>query len=192
MALDNNEEKVLFRSQAGSGAFRCIEPMREAFVGAWMAYDERYRGLTNQELFEKQVFIQALFESRMASLQRYVAFLVMFHAMGKRVADFWPRISCGLLGYDMSHTHSIMRIATTASPVSGMDVREKTLEFAQASADAWAKRILQDFAAFWYCFGKGASIRGRKSSPGRTDAMLKIIYAHRVIINIRTTSSPAH
>lgn len=39
--------------------------------------------------------------------------------------SFFPKISFGLLGYRMDRTHSIMRIATTASPVSGADVREK-------------------------------------------------------------------
>jgi hypothetical protein len=31
-------------------------------------------------------------------------------------------VSLGFLNYDMSRTHSIMRIATTASPVSGAEV----------------------------------------------------------------------
>eukprot|EP00957_Ditylum_brightwellii_P203244 15333864-Ditylum_brightwellii.AAC.1 len=49
----------------------------------------------------------------------------MFHQMGMRVQSFFPRISFGLLGYRMDRTHSIMRIATTASPVSGSEVRER-------------------------------------------------------------------
>ena len=36
--------------------------------------------------------------------------------------DWWPMVSFGYLKYDMSRTHSIMRIATTASPVSGAEV----------------------------------------------------------------------
>jgi hypothetical protein len=32
-------------------------------------------------------------------------------------------VSLGALTYDMSRTHSIMRIATTASPVSGAEVK---------------------------------------------------------------------
>ena len=39
--------------------------------------------------------------------------------MAKSVQDFWSKVSFGLLGYDMSRSQSIMRIATTASPVSG-------------------------------------------------------------------------
>jgi hypothetical protein len=31
-------------------------------------------------------------------------------------------VSLGYLNYDMSRTHSIMRIATTASPISGAEV----------------------------------------------------------------------
>ena len=46
------------------------------------------------------------------------------------------RVSGGLLGYDMSRTHSIMRIATTASPVSGAEVcaRSKAIAIAVRKA----------------------------------------------------------
>ena len=67
-----------------------------------------------------------LYESRFASLQRFIGFAVALHAMGKAVQDFWPRVSLGLLRYDMSRSQSMMRIASTASPVSGMEVRERT------------------------------------------------------------------
>ena len=92
---------------------------------------------------EQQILVQALYESRFASMQRLVAFFVMFHEMGKTVQDFWPFVSFGLLGYDMSRSQSIMRIATTASPVSGMEVRLRTLELQKAIQNAWAARILQ-------------------------------------------------
>ena len=61
-------------------------------------------------------------------MQRLVSFFVMFHEMGKRCQDFWSNVSFGMLGYDMSRTQSIMRIATTASPVSGMEVRLRVIE----------------------------------------------------------------
>eukprot|EP00959_Pyramimonas_sp_CCMP1952_P348005 7289400-Pyramimonas_sp.AAC.1 len=48
--------------------------------------------------------------------------------MGRKVQRFWPRVSFGLLHYDMDRTQSIMRVATTASPVSGMDLRDKMLK----------------------------------------------------------------
>lgn len=75
-----------------------------------------------------QHFSMELYESRIASLQRFVAMTVMFHQIGFRVQRFFPKISYGLLGYRMDRTHSIMRIATTASPVSGADVRERVEE----------------------------------------------------------------
>lgn len=77
---------------------------------------------------QSQHLAMELYESRIASMQRFVAMTIMFHQMGMRVQRFFPRISCGLLGYRMDRTHSIMRIATTASPVSGADVREKMEE----------------------------------------------------------------
>jgi len=76
-------------------------------------------------LARDQHLIQELYETRIASLQRFVAMTVMFHHMGRRVENFFSNISFGLLGYRMDRTHSIMRIATTASPVSGADVRHR-------------------------------------------------------------------
>lgn len=78
-------------------------------------------------LARNQHFSQELYETRIASLQRFVAMVVMFHQMGKRVQEFFVHISFGLLGYRMDRTHSIMRIATTASPISGADVRQRML-----------------------------------------------------------------
>jgi hypothetical protein len=72
-----------------------------------------------------QEFAMQLYESRIASLQRFVSMIVMFHQMGKRVQTFFQRYSFGMLGYRMDRTHSIMRIATTASPVSGADVKHQ-------------------------------------------------------------------
>jgi hypothetical protein len=46
-----------------------------------------------------QHFSQELYETRIASLQRYVAMTVMFHQMGKRVQEFFAKISFGLLGH---------------------------------------------------------------------------------------------
>merc|ERR1712153_111284 len=77
---------------------------------------------------QSQHFSMELYESRIASLQRFVAMTVMFHQMGSRVQEFFPNVSFGLFGYRMDRTHSIMRIATTASPVSGADVRERMEE----------------------------------------------------------------
>jgi len=74
---------------------------------------------------KSQTFAQELYESRIASLQRFVSMTVMFHQMGDRVEKFFSRNTFGLLGYRKDRTHSIMRIATTASPISGADVRDR-------------------------------------------------------------------
>ena len=76
-------------------------------------------------LARHQHIVQELYETRIASMQRFVSMIVMFHHMGKRVQQFFATISFGLWSYRMDRTHSIMRIATTASPVSGADVRDR-------------------------------------------------------------------
>jgi len=83
------------------------------------------KGRSVNSIIESQTISMRLYESRIASMERATAFYVMFHEMGKNVQDFWPRVSMGLLGYKMDRTHSIMRIATTASPVSGAEIRER-------------------------------------------------------------------
>ena len=95
------------------------------------------------ELFRRQRLLQTLNESRFDSMQRLVAFFVLFHAMGKAVADWWPAVSLGFLGYDMSRSQSIMRVATTASPVPAMDVRERILQIREQLAHERAARSLQ-------------------------------------------------
>lgn len=72
-----------------------------------------------------QEFAMQLYESRIASLQRFISMTVLFHQMGLRVQNFFERYSLGIFSYRMDRTHSIMRIATTASPVSGADVKQQ-------------------------------------------------------------------
>jgi len=103
-------------------------------VPEYFEFGEKLRKLfpndSSIQLMEKQTLPQRMYETRMASLQRCVAFMVLFHEMGRRVQRFWPAVSFGRLRYDMDRTQSIMRIATTASPVSGMDVHAKMLQMA--------------------------------------------------------------
>lgn len=68
-------------------------------------------------LAQSQHLVQELYESRVASMQRFVAMCVLFHHMSKRVERFFAKISFGYWAYRMDRTHSIVRIATTASPV---------------------------------------------------------------------------
>lgn len=124
-----------------------VQASEERYFGAeLMAHSPP--GVNSMAMSQSQHFSMELYESRIASLQRFVSMTVMFHQMGSRVQSFFPKISFGLLGYRMDRTHSIMRIATTASPVSGADVREKMEELkvmltiersVQLIARAWKK-----------------------------------------------------
>jgi hypothetical protein len=76
------------------------------------------------ELVRRQHLAQELYETRIASMQRFVSLCVLFHRMGYRVERFFSSISFGFWSYRMDRTHSIMRIATTASPISGASVRQ--------------------------------------------------------------------
>lgn len=104
-----------------------VEPSKEKYFGAnlrRMAAGKSKKD-TDFMLARSQNCCQELYETRIASLQRFVAMTVMFHQLGKRVQEFFARVSFGWLGYRMDRTHSILRIATTASPVSGADVRQR-------------------------------------------------------------------
>ena len=107
-----------------------LEPSNEAYFGADLRATAP-PGAAPFDLVDSQTIAMRLYESRIASLERAVAFYVMFHAMGKAVADWWPRWTFGLFKYRIDRTHSIMRIATTASPVSGADVRDRMREMAR-------------------------------------------------------------
>ena len=108
-----------------------------------MAWHPRYARLSTAEVLRRQQLVQQLHESRFDSLQRLVGFFVLFHAMGRAVQRFWPAASLGLLGYDMSRSQSIMRVATTASPVSGTEVRDRALDLLLETRRAAAAAALQ-------------------------------------------------
>jgi hypothetical protein len=101
-----------------------VKPSEERYFGEELK--KNAPGSMNAfSMTKTQHFSMELNESRIDSLQRFVSMTVMFHQMGHRVQSFFPRISFGLLGYRMDRSQSIMSIATTASPVSGADVRER-------------------------------------------------------------------
>jgi hypothetical protein len=76
-------------------------------------------------LAQSQHLVHELYETRIASMQRFVAMCVFFHHISKRVERFFANISFGWWAYRIDRTHSIVRIATTASPISGSDVRQR-------------------------------------------------------------------
>ena len=69
--------------------------------------------------------------------------MVLFHAMAKSVADFWRVTSAGVLGYDLSRTQSILRVATTACPTGGSEVRERMVALEAWSDERWAALVIQ-------------------------------------------------
>ena len=109
------------------------------------------------KMTESQRLSMVLYENRVASLQRAVAFFVMFHQMGLTISNFWPTVSFGILRYRMDRTHSIMRVATTASPVSGADVREKMVDLETkknvARVKAGGGSEMEFFMPLAYCTG---------------------------------------
>ena len=114
-------------------------------VGAWMLDDDvSGEEPTYESIVRRQHLMQALYESRLASLQRLVSFMILFHRMGKQVQDFWAHVSCGLLAYDMSRTQSIMRVASTAAPVSGSEVRRRMVELGNEEIHNWATHQIRE------------------------------------------------
>jgi len=104
-----------------------VLPSNETYFGESMISQKLGRKIVelDYEHSEFQELAMELYETRIASMQRFVAMTVFFHELGSRVKNFFDHISFGMIGYRMDRTHSIMRIATTASPVSGADVRER-------------------------------------------------------------------
>eukprot|EP00985_Skeletonema_marinoi_P028846 scaffold26129_cov108-Skeletonema_marinoi.AAC.1 len=86
--------------------------------------------------------------------------------MGSRVQNFFPNISFGYLGYRMDRTHSIMRIATTASPVSGADVRDRTVELLLRHKIQKAVNLFSSKYAEWRNAKYGVNLsRGNTNTP---------------------------
>ena len=61
-----------------------------------------------KRIIDQQQVVQHLYECRIASLERYIAFCVMFHAMAKRSSRPWLSPS-----WDIARSQSNLRVATT-------------------------------------------------------------------------------
>ncbi|CAM9560313.1 unnamed protein product, partial [Ectocarpus fasciculatus] len=59
---------------------------------------------------------QTFYECRIAAIERYISFCVMFHSMAKACHDPLFR-----LPWDIARSQSNLRVATTASPISAVD-----------------------------------------------------------------------
>ena len=121
---DTNLLSILEKDSRNERGLLLVEPSEETYFGESIRKSAPEK-VKPYALVESQELSMQLYESRVASLQRFVAMTVMFHEIGDRVQRFWRYVSFGYLGYRMDRTHSIMRIATTASPVSGAEVRDR-------------------------------------------------------------------
>ena len=62
---------------------------------------------------DRQELVQHFYETRIASLERYIAFCVMFHAMAEATRAPWLQFP-----WDIARSQSNLRVATTAAPIS--------------------------------------------------------------------------
>ena len=102
----------------------CVKPSEGKFFDDDI-YQRDIAGVSKIALAKSENLSMELYEGRIASLQRFVSMTVMFHQLGHRVQSFFRNISFGWWGYRIDRTHSIMRVATTASPASGAHVRKQ-------------------------------------------------------------------
>ena len=128
------------------GLMKVVESAEEVFGASLLRNAEPSQQV---QIIETQFLSMQLYESRIASLHRAVAFFVMFHEMGRSISRFWPWVSFGILRYRMDRTQSIMRIATTASPVSGADVRHKMNEIKSEKDLALIKGLVDNMVRRW-------------------------------------------
>jgi hypothetical protein len=70
-----------------------------------------------KQIIDRQVFVQQLYECRIASLERYMAFCVMFHAMAVSSSRPWL---CS--PWNISRSQSCLRVATTGTVYADADV----------------------------------------------------------------------
>lgn len=82
-----------------------VQPSKEHYFGEELR-KHALLGVNAMAMSKSQHFAMELYETRIASMQRFVAMCVMFHQMGYRVQTFFPKISFGYWGYRMDRTHS--------------------------------------------------------------------------------------
>ena len=75
-----------------------------------------------KRIIDQQQVVQHLYECRIASLERYIAFCVMFHAMAKRSSRPWISPA-----WDIARSQSNLRVATTGKSSCGEAVGIKKI-----------------------------------------------------------------
>jgi hypothetical protein len=96
-----------------------IQPFSEPYVGVWMAHDEELSKLTAEELMLRQGALQKLYEGRIASLERFVGFVILFHEMAKRVQARGPQRSPAELSPSDPHSSAASADVPDGAPPSG-------------------------------------------------------------------------
>ena len=134
-------------------------------------HGEHLRSVDNTpySVLSKTHLSMILYEGRVASLERFIALCVMLHSTGANVANFWSHASAGLLGYRIDQTQSIMRIATTGSPVSGSEVRERMVRLANVNS---VRKAVGVIAEAMRVYKYTLNLRGKISSSTRDDDTL--------------------
>ncbi|KAA8496343.1 hypothetical protein FVE85_0072 [Porphyridium purpureum] len=80
------------------------------------ADDMRRRDVYVASLARLETNVIILCEGRFFSAERFVGFCLLFHAMARVCSVWWP------LDWDIAHSQSYLRVASTACPVSAADV----------------------------------------------------------------------
>lgn len=96
MSRNNQSKRHLINSKQKSnqdGKLHVSWGGEESYYGEHL--EDYMHDVALARLCQEQTLAMRLYETRIASLQRCVAFFVLFHQMGKRVADFWPAVSFG-------------------------------------------------------------------------------------------------
>ncbi|KAJ1627773.1 hypothetical protein T492DRAFT_1120330 [Pavlovales sp. CCMP2436] len=93
------------------------------------------------QILDRQIHLQRFYECRLASLERYLAFCVTFHALAKLSSTPWL-----CKGWDMARSQSNLRVATTAAPISASDAQ------ADGNANMSVVLVADSIASRWQRF----------------------------------------
>ena len=108
-------------------------------MSAFAALFQEYKVEGCKAVLDAEAAMKDLFEGRFLSLERYISFLVMFHAMALRVStSSWP-----LPPWDISRSQSILRVASTAAPVSGAEVAARLAGEPASTAFTMYRRMVE-------------------------------------------------
>lgn len=94
-----------------------------------------------QRVQSSLAFEQLFYECRIASLERYMTFCVLFHVMASESCRPWL-----CYPWDIARSQSNLRVATTASPISAADVSDGG-SGGHGGPSSEAKKMVMSFVA---------------------------------------------